>query len=165
MVALIAWWFTLMDMAKTKFFTPFSSPTSRFLNLFHSFFALDPPCLELHGKHQFEKRFHFWMGMVALVARWFTLLDMAKTAFLAPFSLPTSQFLDYFHSFSALDPLCLELHAKHQFGEIPLLDGHDCPGCPVVFLAGCGKNNIFCKFLDSFHFFFCIRSPLPRATC
>ena len=32
-------------------------------------------------------RFHFWMGMVALVARWFSLLDVAKTAFLAPFLL------------------------------------------------------------------------------
>jgi len=169
------------------------------------------------------KRFHFWRGMVALVARWFSLLDVAKTAFFAPFSSPTRQFLDYFHSsfhirfplpratcqasvwggstfgwawlswlpgglscwkwqklhfwyhfhrlqvnswtisilLFALDTPCLELYAKHQFGEVPLLDGHGCPGCLVVFLAGCGKNCFFCTIfiayktiLGLFPFFF-----------
>ena len=85
-------------------------------------------------------RFHFWMGMVALVARWFSLLDVAKTAFFAPFSSPTSQFLDFFHSFFCINPPCLELNVKHKFVEIPLLDGYGCPGCLVVFLARCGKN-------------------------
>ena len=115
--------------------------------------------------------FHFWMGMVALVARWFSLLDVAKTAFFAPFIHLQVNSWNISILLYALDPPCPELHAKHQFGEISLLDGHGCPGFPVVFLAGCGKNCIFgtiliaySQFLDYFHSSFCIRSPLPRAT-
>ena len=148
MVALVSWWFTLMDMAKTAFLAPFSSPTSQFLDYFHSFFELDPPCLELHAKHQFGE-ISLFDGHGCPGCPVVFLAGCGKNCIFCTIFFTYKSILGLFSFFFLHEiPLDPEIHAKHQLGEIPLLDGHGCPGCPVVFVAGYGKN---CLFWHHFH--------------
>ena len=89
MVALVARWFSLLDVEKTAFLHHFHHLQVNSWTISILLFLLNPPCLVLHAKHPFGE-LSLLDGQVALVAQWFSLLDVAKTAFLAPFSLPTS---------------------------------------------------------------------------
>ena len=84
------------------------SQTQHFLHHFHCLqvnswtfsillFAKDPPCLELQAMHQFNV-------IPFIGSAWNSIFglsygDKPNAAFVAPFSLPTSQFLDFFPFF------------------------------------------------------------------
>ena len=136
MVALVAWWFSLLDIAKTAFLAPFSSPTSQFLDYFHSAFCIRSPLPSATRQASVWGDSTFGWVWLPWLPNGFPCWMWQKLHFWHHFHCQQVNSWTISILLFALDTPCLELHAKHQFGEIPLLDGHGCPGCPVVFLAG-----------------------------
>ena len=170
MVALVAQWFSLLDVAKTAFLAPFSSPTSQFLDYFHSSFCIRSPLPRVTCQASVlgDSTFGWaWLPWLPWLPGGFPCWIWQKLHFLHHFHRLQVNSWTISILLFALDPPWLELHAKHQFGEIPLLDVHGCPGCLVVFLARCGINCIFGTILIAyksilglFSFFFMHKIPL-----